>query len=105
MSVRLTELVDRFGGLLVGDGNVRVTGIAPLEQANASQITFLSNPKLRTAVAVSKAAALILSAADEVAIGHGFAGSRIVCDNPYAYFAHVAQWFASLHAIPLTRTA
>jgi UDP-3-O-[3-hydroxymyristoyl] glucosamine N-acyltransferase len=101
MGTRLQELVERLGGQLMGAPDIEVSGIAPLDGANASHITFLSNPKLRTQVAHSQAAAVILSAADSVAIGDAYAGARIVTENPYAYFAKAAQYFHALNAVPL----
>ncbi|HJV82678.1 UDP-3-O-(3-hydroxymyristoyl)glucosamine N-acyltransferase [Noviherbaspirillum sp.] len=101
MSIRLQELVDRLGGQLIGDANTTVTGIAPLDTADSSQMTFLSNPKLRSQAAQTKAAALILSQADDPAIGASYSGARIITHNPYAYFARAAQFFAEQAAIPL----
>ncbi len=101
MSTRLGKLVERLGGRLTGDAEIEISGIAPLDAADASHITFLSNPKLRTQAAQTKAAALILSAADDSVISTTYAGARIVTDNPYAYFARAAQFFAELHAIPV----
>ncbi|SNS77110.1 UDP-3-O-[3-hydroxymyristoyl] glucosamine N-acyltransferase [Noviherbaspirillum humi] len=102
MSTRLGKLVERLGGQLGGDAEVEVTGIAPIDSAGASEVTFLSNPKLRAKAAESGAAALILSPADDAAIGAQFRGARIVTDNPYVYFARAAQFFADLNAIPPT---
>jgi UDP-3-O-[3-hydroxymyristoyl] glucosamine N-acyltransferase len=98
MSTRLGELVERLGGHLVGDENAEIFGIAPLDSATASHITFLSNPKLRTQAAQTRAAALILSAADDQIISKTYLGARIVADNPYAYFARAAQFFAARQA-------
>jgi len=102
MSTRLGELVERLGGQLIGDVNIEVSGIAPLDVADVSHITFLSNPKLVAQAAQTKAAALILSAANDVAVGTGYKGARVIADNPYAYFARVAQWFEEQHTIPAT---
>jgi UDP-3-O-[3-hydroxymyristoyl] glucosamine N-acyltransferase len=99
-AIRLGELVSRLGGRLSGDPELAVAGIAPIESATASHITFLSNPKLRAQAARTKAAALILSAADHDALGGGYPGARIICDNPYAYFARAAQLFEALGAAP-----
>src|SRR5437764_235803 len=99
MGTRLGQLVERLGGQLMGDPNTEVSGIAPLDGANASHITFLSNPKLRTQAANTQAAALILSAADSAAIGAAYKGARILCDNPYAYFAKAAQLFVQQSAV------
>ncbi|HJV87120.1 MAG TPA: UDP-3-O-(3-hydroxymyristoyl)glucosamine N-acyltransferase [Noviherbaspirillum sp.] len=101
MSTRLQQLVERLGGQLIGDADTEVVGIAPLDTADTSHVTFLSNPKLRAQAAQTKAAALILSPADDPAISGIYKGARIVTSNPYAYFARVAQFFAELAAIPV----
>jgi UDP-3-O-[3-hydroxymyristoyl] glucosamine N-acyltransferase len=101
MGTRLGELVERLGGQLMGDPNIEIFGIAPLDGANGSHITFLANPKLRAQAAQTQAAALILSAADSAVIGTKYKGARIITDNPYAYFARGAQFFAALQAIPV----
>ena len=96
MGIRLGDLVERFGGQLVGDPNLEVSAIAPLDTAGASHISFLSNSKLRALAAQSGAAALILSPLDDPTVAATFEGARIVTTNPYAYFARAAQFFASL---------
>lgn len=101
MSTRLGTMVERLGGQLIGDPEIEVFGIAPLEEASASHITFLSNPKFRAKAAQTEAAALILSPADDVVVASEYKGARIVADNPYAYFAHAAQWFVEQNAIPV----
>lgn len=93
MSIRLQELVDRLGGQLIGDAQIEVSGIAPLDSASPTHITFLSNPKLRAQARSTRAAALILSDKENAALDAGYAGARIVTPNPYAYFARVAQLF------------
>ncbi|MCZ4053723.1 UDP-3-O-(3-hydroxymyristoyl)glucosamine N-acyltransferase [Oxalobacter sp. OxGP1] len=100
MAITLEELVDRFGGQLIGDGRVPVVGFAPLDNADADHITFLTNPRLRNEVSRSKAAALIISPKDNQLVGDLFGGARIVAKNPYAYFAKAAQLFVSLKAVP-----
>ncbi|GIZ51198.1 UDP-3-O-(3-hydroxymyristoyl)glucosamine N-acyltransferase [Noviherbaspirillum aridicola] len=100
MSNRLGDLVERLGGQLIGDAEIRIEGIAPLDSADASHITFLSNPKFRAQAASTGAAALVLSPADDAAIGADYSGARVVCSNPYAWFARAAQYFVALHAEP-----
>jgi len=99
MGTRLGALVERFGGQLVGEPNLEVTGIAPLAEAGASDISFLSNSKFRAQAAASGACALIVTASDAAALGDAYQGARIVTPNPYVYFARAAQYFASLTAI------
>ncbi len=99
MSTRLGDLVDSLGGELIGDPALMVAGIAPLESAGPVHITFLSNPKLRAAASATQAGALIISRGehDKLTV---YSGARVISDNPYAYFARVAQYFAALTARP-----
>ena len=100
MGTRLGELVERFGGQLAGRPDVEVTAIASIERAGASDISFLSNSRLRTQVLQSRAAALILAPADDDAVAAGYAGARIVTANPHAYFAHAAQYLVRASEAP-----
>lgn len=99
-TIRLGEVVERFGGQLLGDPNIEVVGIAPLSDASERHITFLSNPKFRSQATASKAVALILSEADNNAIGDVYGGARIISANPYVYFAKLAQHFFALTSDP-----
>lgn len=99
MGTRLGALIERLGGRLVGDPNIEISGIAPLTEADATHITFLSNQKFRQLALQSQAAALICSDDDEILIGSGLLCARIVTNNPYAYFAKAAQFFASLNQV------
>ena len=83
----LGEIVARFGGELVGDGSLRILQVSTLEQAGGDQITFLANPKYRKQLHTTRAAAVILHRTTAVDCQR----PHIVCDNPYAYFARVAQ--------------
>lgn len=98
--IRLGELVDRFGGQLIGSPETQIIGIAPLSDADDRHATFLSNPKLRAQAELTRAAALILSEPDHLQVGPGYSGARIITPEPYVYFARAAQYFAALKAIP-----
>ncbi|QOY92837.1 UDP-3-O-(3-hydroxymyristoyl)glucosamine N-acyltransferase [Massilia sp. UMI-21] len=99
MGIRLQDLVERFGGQLVGDPDTTVSAIAPLDNAGPTHISFLSNSKLRALAAQSQAAALILSPLDDPTVSATYEGARILTTNPYAYFARAAQYFVSLSEI------
>jgi UDP-3-O-[3-hydroxymyristoyl] glucosamine N-acyltransferase len=89
---RLAEIVKRFGGRVMGDDSVGITQIATLDNAKADQIAFLANSKYRSQLATTGAGAVILSAADAQETGV----PRIVCDNPYAYFAKLSAFLNPL---------
>jgi UDP-3-O-[3-hydroxymyristoyl] glucosamine N-acyltransferase len=101
MHTRLKDLVDSVGGRLEGDPDIQLSGIAPLESAGASHITFLSNSKLRSQAGATRASALILTAADSESLGNSYQGARVITDAPYVYFAKAAQYFAEKARLPL----
>jgi UDP-3-O-[3-hydroxymyristoyl] glucosamine N-acyltransferase len=94
MGIQLGFLVQSFGGELIGSPDLCVEGIAPLQEARAEHITFLSNPKYRRHVENTGAAAVILSPLHYAELDGRYQGACILTDNPYAYFAKVAQLFA-----------
>ena len=93
------ELAEQFQVSLVGDGSHAFHGLAPLERAQSSQISFLSNPLYRQQASDSSAGALIVSQADldflQANPGiHSAQRIYFVSKKPYATFARMAQYFA-----------
>ncbi len=86
---RLAQIVERFGGEIIGDAQTPISQVATLENAAAQHIGFLSHGKYRKQLAGTRAGAVILSKADS-----GLTQlPRIVCDDPYLYFAKVSALF------------
>jgi len=85
---RLSDLADRIGARLVGDGEKIVAGIAPIEEAGPGQVTFLANPKYARFAKDSKATAII---AKEVV--PGVQTAFLLSDNPYFAFACAVEAF------------
>ena len=97
------ELAEQFQVSLVGDGSLSLQGLAPLERARSSQISFLSNPLYRQQASDSAAGGLIVSQADldflQANSGSNTVGRVFfVSKNPYATFARMAQHFAKAAA-------
>lgn len=92
--IRLAELQAALGGELVGDGNLAIERIAPLESADAGSITFLASARLRKQLEASPAGCVIVAPAlrDEAAAHRP---AVIVADDPYVYFARLTQWWAA----------
>lgn len=86
MALRLDEIVARLGGRIVGAGDTAIRRIAPLDQAGPDDLSFLANPKYRTQLAGTRAAAVIMA---EPAV-EGV--TAILTSQPYLYYARVAQW-------------
>ena len=86
-SFKLGEIVKRFGGELIGDSGIRVSQVAALESARSSDITFVTQPHYLPRLDQTRAGAVILStdARDMTRL------PRILCPNPHAYYAKVAD--------------
>jgi UDP-3-O-[3-hydroxymyristoyl] glucosamine N-acyltransferase len=89
---RLADIVARFGGQVMGDADTQVRQIGTLERAVEGQIAFLANAKYRKQLEGSNASAVILSKVDADATEL----PRIVCDNPYTYFARLSAFLNPL---------
>lgn len=97
MQLALSSICEAVGGELRGDGNLLIKGLAPLESAQADQLSFLSHPKYQSQLQSSRAGCVIVAPA--MAPVAAARGTCIVSDNPYLYFARVTQlWKRGLHA-------
>jgi len=89
VTLRVGSIVASLGGELHGDAGRLIQGLAPLESAQAEQLSFLSHPKYQSQLTRSAAGCVIVSPAlREVAKARG---DCIVSDDPYLYFARVTQ--------------
>ncbi len=80
---------NRLAAKIEGDANRVITAVAPLESAGPTELTFLANVRYRTAVAATRAGAIVLTAADHAALKP--AAAVVVCEQTYAWFAFAAQ--------------
>jgi UDP-3-O-[3-hydroxymyristoyl] glucosamine N-acyltransferase len=85
----LAELAARVGGEVVGDGELRLEGVAALEDATQAQVSFLANRKYRRAFEQSKAGAVVVE--PEEAIPEGRTVLRV--RNAYLAFAKITTLF------------
>ena len=104
MTLRLATLFESLAGpsdaRLVGDPELLIERLAPLELAGPSDLTFLSHPKYAGKLAASAAACVIVApAAEAIAIQRG---ACIITRDPYHYFARVTQLWKRSHGIEET---
>jgi UDP-3-O-[3-hydroxymyristoyl] glucosamine N-acyltransferase len=85
----LGELAEHLSARLVGDPAVRITGLGSLAQAGRGELSHLSSPAYRKALAASRAEAVILAEAD---LGL-WQGAALVVERPYLAFARASQLF------------
>jgi UDP-3-O-[3-hydroxymyristoyl] glucosamine N-acyltransferase len=88
VSFTLGELAEKLGCQLVGDPQVRITGMSTLEKAGPQELTFLANlkyaPKLKGTQAAAVLAAEPLKSSD---------AATLVSSNPYHDFARALALF------------
>ncbi|OTA19740.1 UDP-3-O- glucosamine N-acyltransferase [Xenorhabdus beddingii] len=87
VSIRLADLAQQLNAQLHGDGDIVITGIAPMHSANSEQITFLSDSRYTDKLAECQAAAVVLREAD---LPHCKVAALVVKD-PYLAYARMAQ--------------
>lgn len=89
MQFTLSELAQRLGADLKGNGDQIITGLNTLKSASATQVSFLANASYRSQLADTKAAAVIVNEqmAEEVPC------AALVVANPYLVFAQLSQIF------------
>jgi UDP-3-O-[3-hydroxymyristoyl] glucosamine N-acyltransferase len=83
------QLADRFGLVLQGDGDVRVSGVSTLLRASPSQLSFLANPRYRPQLQDSGAGIVVMRAAD----ADGHPGTALLAEDPYSAFARISALF------------
>lgn len=86
MTWTLYELAGRVGAEVSGDGKVEIVGVSALEDAQPDTITFLANPRLRSFLKDTPAAAVILRSEDAASCPVPV----LLSDNPYLAYARVA---------------
>jgi len=87
-AISLSELAAKLNCRLVGDGTIAITGVAGMEQADSSQLTFLANPKYAHKVKDTRAGAILL--AEPIPT---LPIPQLISSNPYLDFARALALF------------
>jgi len=86
--VRLAELAERLGGVLSGNPDAAITGVAGIREAREGDLTFLADARYAPYVQGTEATAIL------VAAGAGdFEKPTIRIDDPHAAFMKAAELF------------
>jgi UDP-3-O-[3-hydroxymyristoyl] glucosamine N-acyltransferase len=94
-AVPISEIVAYTGGRYDGPADRMIEGVAPLADANATQLAFLSNPKYAPQLAMTKAAAILVP---EQAPGDDDRFIRVA--DPYYAFAQTLTKYFAFRAVP-----
>ncbi len=86
--MKLRELAAALGCEVAGDGELEISGLAPMEHAGPNELTFLANPKYAHRVKHTRAGAILVSEpVRDLSI------SSVVSSNPYLDFARALEMF------------
>ena len=101
MSLKLSVLFESLApdfpdAKLVGDPELLIQSLLPLESATDQALSFLSNPKYTQKLAASKAACVVVGVAAEAVAAQR--GTYIVVGDPYFYFARLTQVWKRHHS-------
>lgn len=95
--VTLAELAQHLGAELVGDPHYQIAGLATLQSAGPSHLSFIANPAYKKYLADTQAGAVLISR-DLV---DGFNGNKLILANPYLAYAQISPRFNQyLHRNP-----
>ncbi len=85
----LRTIADYLGAELVGDPEILISRVSPIEKAGEGEITFLSDPKKARLLQTTNASALIVSREAPLIEGKTF----LVVADPYVAFAKIQALF------------
>ncbi|RUO21529.1 UDP-3-O-(3-hydroxymyristoyl)glucosamine N-acyltransferase [Aliidiomarina haloalkalitolerans] len=86
----LSELAERIGATVRGDGALNVSGLATLANAGPHEVGFLANEKYQSQLQSTQAGAVILRPEHDDA---QVVKNALISDNPYLAYAYAAQAF------------
>ena len=87
----LGTIVAALGGELIGDASLAVTRLGPPNDASATTLAFVADPRHAVQLAGSQAACVIVAPAlRDAALSRGAA---IVTADPYFYWARLTRWW------------
>ena len=89
---RLADIVAALGGELHGDGELAISRIASLDQADGRSISFLAHSRHAPKLARSAAGCVIAAVASLPAV-RARGAAAVVTDDPYLYYARLTQWW------------
>ncbi len=90
MKKKLRELADLVGGRVIGDAEVEISGVAPIEEAQSGEITFIANPRYLSKLKETHASAVIVSKEGALSTK-----ALLVVANPYLAFARILTLYSA----------
>lgn len=96
MSITLAHIAEHIQAELIGDGNKLVSGLASLQSATQSDLSYLNHNKYLKALEVSNAGAIIV----ERGLAAHVSCDKLVVNDAYVAYAKASALFAKLPVLP-----
>jgi UDP-3-O-[3-hydroxymyristoyl] glucosamine N-acyltransferase len=93
--MKLSEIAQRLGCELRGDGSVDIRGVAPIDSAEPGTLTFVANPRYRALLPKTRASAVLVGRQEE-----DVPLPALLCDDPYRTFADAIELFYNPPPLP-----
>ena len=93
--MKLKELARLVSGKVVGNGELNIKGVAPVEEAKSGELVFVLDHKLLASALNSKAAALVASTKTKIK-----GKSAVLVESPRLAMAHILPLFAPKKRAP-----
>lgn len=97
MEMTVSEIAERVGGVVVGDGNVRITGVNGIKEAVEGDLTFLTDARYLAYLSKTEASAILVTNAITTA-----PRTLIQVANPYLAFYTVLPIFRPPRRHPIS---
>jgi UDP-3-O-[3-hydroxymyristoyl] glucosamine N-acyltransferase len=94
MEVTAERIASHFNGEIIGDGSVKVSSVAKIENGKKGNICFLANPKYKHYLETSKASVIIINR--EFKPDHDIEPTLILVDNAYEAVASLLDLLNSI---------
>jgi UDP-3-O-[3-hydroxymyristoyl] glucosamine N-acyltransferase len=88
-SYSLKKIASFLDAEVKGDDSVEIMGLATIDSASSSELTFLSNPKYAKQLDSCEAGAVILESAQ----AQLYSGNCLIVSDPYLSYAKISSWF------------
>ena len=93
---KLQTLADLVAGELQGDPGLDILRVAPIDQAQSGDVTFVANPKYLAKLKQCQASAVLLAPGVKAPENLNL----IICDNPYLAFAKILTFLQGTKRSP-----
>lgn len=85
----LGDIAQRVGAKLIGDASQLIEGLASLQNAQSTYLSFLANPRYTSQLLTTQAGAVLLNDENQQA----YNGNILLVKDPYAAFAQLTHLF------------